>query len=121
MIDALLEHLLQAAGLVILALGGIAIRRLADWLRLRADSEVRAYLLAGLERAVEFGQAEARRMARDAGLTGPAVGNAALEVARDYAQQRMPEALTRFGIDTAALDSMLRARLPKPPFGGPGT
>jgi hypothetical protein len=115
MIDTALDGLLTAAASLVLALGALAIRHLSDWLKLRADSEVRGYLTAALDRAVEYGLAEARRRARDAGLAGPAVGNVAAEAARDYAQSRVPDALARFNIDTAALDQLIRARLPKPP------
>ena len=113
----LLDIVLQLAALVILALGGLAVRRLSDWLGLRADGEVRAYLNAALDRAVEFGLAEARRRAREAGVPVPAGGIAAA-AARQYARDRVPEALARFGINEAALDDMIRARLPKPPAHG---
>lgn len=112
----LIELLLGGAGTTVMALGAWAIARLGDWLRLRADSEVRAYLMEGLRIAVEYGQAEARRRAAEAGLAGPAARNVAAEAARDYALSRYPDALKRFNVDAAALDQMIRARMPKPPF-----
>lgn len=114
--NELVELALGGAGTAVMALGGWAVARLATWLRLRADSEVRAYLMEGLRIAVEYGQAEARRRARDANLAGTAVPNVTVEAARDYVQSRYPDALARFGVDTAGLDQMIRARLPKPPF-----
>ena len=109
----LLDALLTVAVTAVLTLGGVAIRHLADWLRLRADGEVRAYLIQVLDRAVDYGLAEARRRAFDGTKPVPA------ELARDYVVSRVPDALARFGMDTAALDQMIRARLPKPPL-GPG-
>jgi len=108
----LIDALLQLAAIVVLALGTFAIRHLADWLQLRADSEVRGYLQATLERAVEYGRAEALRRVRDGGIGGQ---NVAAEIARDYVQDRVPAALARFGIETPALDQMIRARMPVPP------
>jgi hypothetical protein len=108
----LIEALLQLAAVAVLGLGGFAIRHLADWLKLRADSEVRDYLQTALDRAVEFGLSEARRRVIAGGLGGV---NVAAEIARDYAQDRVPGALARFAIDTSALDQMIRARLPSPP------
>ena len=114
----LIEALLQLAGVAVLALGGLAIRHLADWLKLRADSEVRGYLLQALERAVEYGQAEARRRVHAGGAGG---ANVSAELAAGYVQDRVPGALVRFGIDAVALDQMIRARMPKPStWPGPG-
>lgn len=111
----LIEAVLGLAATGVLTLGGFAIRRLADWLKLRADSEVRSYLMAALEKAVEYGVAEARRRAIDSGIKGGTAVQA--ELARDYMQARVPDALARLGVDTAGLDQMIRARLPKPPSG----
>jgi hypothetical protein len=112
--NELIDALLQLAAVAVLGLGGMAIRRLSDWLKLRADSEVRGYLTAALDRAVEYGLAEARRRARD-GVTGAT--NQAAELATTYVRDRVPAALTRFGIDSVGLDQMVRARLPRPPAG----
>jgi hypothetical protein len=43
-----------------------------------------------------------------------AQANIAAELARDYVQSRVPDALARFKIDTSGLDQMIRARLPAP-------
>lgn len=117
---ALLEALLHIAGAAVMMLGSFVLLRLRQFLRLRADAEVRGYLTAAMDRAVEFGLAEARRRATGAELPNRAV--IAAEVARDYVQRRVPDALAHFSIDTADLDQMIRARLPKPagstPFHG---
>lgn len=115
-----LDAVLQVAALGVMTLGAWAIGRLSDWLKLRADSEVRSYLLAALDRAVEYGQAEARRrlgaVASEAARDGmPAL---ALALARGYAQERVPDALRRLGVEEAGLDAMLVARLPRPPMPG---
>jgi len=107
--------MLEFAATLVLSLAGLAIRRLADWLKLRADSEVRQYLTAALDRAVEYARAEAARQPRSALPTG---GSIVAEIARDYVQTRVPDALARLGIDTAGLDQLIRARLPRPPIVG---
>jgi glycerol-3-phosphate O-acyltransferase len=109
---ALTEALLQIAGAAVLMLGSFVLLRLRQFLRLRADAEVRGYLTAALDRAVEFGLAEARR--RVTGPDLPVRAVVAAEVARDYVQRRVPDALAHFGIETTDLDQMIRARMPKP-------
>ena len=67
--------------------------------------------------APEITPAEAKRLAGSGEVAG--IRNRAAEIARSYMQQRVPDALARFAIDTVALDQMIRARLPKrPPFPG---
>ncbi|MBX9873366.1 MAG: hypothetical protein K2X84_00810 [Beijerinckiaceae bacterium] len=116
-LSLLADASLPAISAVLLFMGRAVINHGADWLKLRADSEVRAYLTEGLDRAVAYGQAEARRR------LGPITNEAArerlpamtIEIAAQYATQRWPEALARFGIDAPALDAVLKARLPAPP------
>ena len=43
-----------------------------------------------------------------------AQANLAADLARDYVQSRVPDALDHFGIDTAGVDQMIRARIPGP-------
>lgn len=118
----LLDHALELVAAFLLFVGRSAIARLAEWLKLRADSEVRVYFTAGLERAVDYGKAEARRrlLSRTSEVASEQLPNLTLQIARSYVQDRFPDALRRFGIDTVALDKMLSARLPAParPFGG---
>jgi hypothetical protein len=109
---AILEAVIGVAVLAITTLGGLAITALRDWLKLRADAEVRAYLGAGLATAVEFGKAQVEHLRLSAAPTSP---HTVAEAARDYVQDRFPDALKRFGIDTPALDEMIRARLPRKP------
>lgn len=118
MTEMLLTHLLEAVAALLLAAGVIAMRHLADWLRLRADSEVRGYLNEALAKAVEFGLAEARRqlISQGALIEAPAAREVlvdrAVEIAERYAKDRVPDALKRFGIRDGGLDKMIRARLP---------
>lgn len=119
----LIQALIGLAGVALLSLGTLAVHRLAGWLKLGADDKVRGYLLETLDRAVDFGEAEARKR-----LTGPEglvvgdvsksrVTNLATELAREYAATRVPDALRRFGINSAGLDQMIRARMTVPPRG----
>lgn len=111
--NAFLDAVWALAAVAVTTLGGILLHRLSEWLRLRGDAEVRGYLLATLDRALEFGQAEAKRRASNGEVA--AIRNMAAEIARGYVQDRVPDALARFAIDTVALDQMIRARLPKRP------
>lgn len=113
----LIDAALQLVAIAVLTLGGLGIRHLADWLKLRADSEVRAYLMAGLDRAVEFGRAEARRrlLAPGSGMQREEVPTLQVALARDYVAERFPDALARFGLDLPAVEKLVRARLPAPP------
>lgn len=116
-LSLLLDNALSVVAALLLVMGRQVIAYLADWLKLKADSEVRAYLTAGLDRAVEFGQAEARRR------LGPVTSEAArerlpgmvVEIASQYATERWPDALKRFGIDAPALEAVLKTRLPARP------
>lgn len=109
--QALLDALLQIAAAGVLALGGYAIQRLATWLKLRQDSEVRAYLNQALERAVDLALAEAKgRLPAYARLAHPEV-TTAVERAAEYARTTVPDALRRFGIDGDGLRDRISARI----------
>jgi hypothetical protein len=109
--QALLDALLQLAATGVLALGGYAITRLSAWLKLREDSEVRAYLNQALERAVDLALAEAKgRLPAYAKLAHPEVSGV-VERAAEYARETVPDALKRFGIDSAGLRERVSARL----------
>jgi hypothetical protein len=109
--QALLDALLQLAASGVLALGGYAITRLASWLKLREDSEVRAYLNQALERAVDLALAEAKgRLPAYARLAHPEV-NGVVERAAEYARAAVPDALARFKIDSDGLRERVSARL----------
>jgi hypothetical protein len=109
--QALLDALLQLAASGVLALGGYAITRLAAWLKLREDSEVRAYLNQALERAVDLALAEAKgRLPAYARLAHPEV-HGVVERAAEYARAAVPDALARFKIDGDGLRERVSARL----------
>lgn len=115
---ALLDALLQLAATGVLALGCYAITHLAGWLQLREDSEVRRYLNEALARAVDLAEGELRRMMSASGMIrGPHIKptaeqiNAAIDVAASYAEERVPDALGRFGVSSPGLHEMLLARL----------
>jgi hypothetical protein len=117
--DIITGAILEFVAALVLGLAGLAIRRLDDWLKLRADGEVRAYLTAALDRAVEYARAEAARQPRTTPAAGASTSTAIVaEIARDYVRARVPDALARLGVDTAGLDQLIRARLPKPPIVG---
>lgn len=113
----LLEHGLTILFGVLAIAGRAVIAHGAEYLKLKADSEVRAYLTAGLDRALEYGKAEARRRLQDVTreVAAERQPNLQVELARGYVQDRFADALKRFDVDTAGLDKMLRARIPAQP------
>lgn len=114
-----LDHTITLIGAAILIIARPLVVRAADWLQLRADSEVRAYLMQGLDRAVEYGRAEARRrlLAPGSGLVREEVPALQLALAREYVAERFPDALQRFGMDLTDVEKLIRARQPAPPIG----
>ena len=109
--QALLEVLLQLAAGGVMALGGYAIQRLASWLKLREDSEVRLYLNQALERGVDLALAEAKgRLPAYVRLANPEV-TTAVERAAEYARTTVPDALARFRIDSDGLRDRISARI----------
>jgi len=102
-----------AFALALAVLTGLA-ARLYRWLGIREDDAVRAYLDQALGRAVAYGLAQAR------GASGlpPLSADPVVAAAVRYAQDRVPDALRRFGIDEPGLAEMVRARLPQR-LGGP--
>ncbi|MBX9750889.1 MAG: hypothetical protein K5Q68_14975 [Roseococcus sp.] len=109
--QAFLEALLQLVAAGVLVLGGYAIQRLSAWLKLREDSEVRAYLNDALNRAVDLAMTEARsRIAPRIAPLGP-VPDELVAKAVAYARDRVPDALARFQIDDVSLQDMLRSRI----------
>lgn len=90
---------------VVLVLLGLAARRLADWLGLAADDRARRYLDEVLHRSLSYARASSAVQA-----LGEKLPPAAIEAAAEYAQQRVPDALGRFGISAEALRQMLVAR-----------
>lgn len=111
----LIEAVVALAAAAIGAVGSWAIARLAGWLKLRQDSEIRAYLDAALTNALEYGAKKAMASSMVAHLSQPSVRNEAVELAIDYTIARVPDALRRFQITPAALREMLEARLYLPP------
>jgi hypothetical protein len=119
-VNEILDALIQIAALALLSAGtagvGALAPRVARWLKLTNDDRVRAYLLRAVEAAVDYGQAEARRriLASAGDIPRERQANIAAELARDYVQSRVPDALDHFRIDTAGVDQMIRARIPGP-------
>lgn len=118
MLDLLLAYVLPpligAAATTLLGLGGVAIHRLADLLRLKADDQVRVYLQDVLARAIAFAEAEARRRLPNASADGAVqrIADATTEIAADYVRDRVPDALARFKVTDRGLAEMIQARLP---------
>lgn len=110
--QALLDVLLQLAAAGLMAFGGYAIQRLAAWLKLREDSEVRAYLNQALERGLDLALAEARVTLAPhlPKLAGPALDNVVATTA-SYAQNHVAGALKHFSVGDPALTSLVKARI----------
>lgn len=111
---AVLPPLITGLSAGLLGLGGVAIHRLADLLRLRADDQVRVYLQEALARAISFAEAEARRRLPAASADGAVqqLADATTEIAADYLRRRVPDALKRFDVGDQDLHEMIRVRLP---------
>ena len=118
-LQLLLNHAIELVAAIVLVMARPLVVRAADWLQLRADSEVRAYLMTGLDRAVEYGRAEARRrlLAPGSGVVREEVPALQLALAREYVAERFPDALKRFGMDLMDVEKAIRARQPAPPIG----
>lgn len=125
MMPALAPLLEQAVSLLLtllLALGTLAARRAADWLKLAADSRAREALLDVVELVVSVAQERAeaaiRRYAAHPHLPpGEAdahrrdVWSSEIWDAARYVAARMPDAARRLGADEHALRDMVRRRL----------
>lgn len=111
---AVLPPLITGLSAALLGLGGVAIHRLADLLRLRADDQVRGYLQDTLSRAVAFAEVEARRRLPAATAAGAVqqLADATTQIASAYVRDRVPDALARFGVTDRGLAEMIQARLP---------
>ncbi|NYZ12873.1 hypothetical protein HL658_09940 [Azospirillum sp. RWY-5-1] len=109
-----LAGVLGLLGLLVRGLVKVAVRHLETRTGLMVDAATRDYLDAALDRAVDLGLAKA---AEALGVAAPAaeLRAHALHVAAGYAQERVPDALARFGIGTPALADMLAARLATAP------
>jgi hypothetical protein len=109
-----MAELVAAIGAVLVAIAGAALRAFHRFLErrwgLELDTETRAYLQDALERAVDYGVAKASAAVADA---APSVDlrREAVRHAAEYALDRVPDALARFGITPAALTRMVEARI----------
>lgn len=111
---AVLPPIITGLSAALLGLGGVAIHRLADLLRLRADDQVRVYLYEIMARAIAFAEAEARRRLPAAAADGAVhqLADATVEIAKDYVRDKGADALARFGVTDRGLAEMIQARLP---------
>lgn len=108
-LQTLASGAMELAFTVALALLAGLAARLYRWLGIREDDAVRSYLDQALARAVAFGLERARAAT---GLP-PVSTEPVVAAAVRYAQDRVPDALRRFGIDEPGLAEMIRARLPQ--------
>ena len=121
MIEVDLSPLISAAvevvTLVLLAVGAIAIRRLAAWLRLREDDEVRAYLETALRNGIDFAMRRLEERSSDLKLE---TKSETIAEATRYVVEQVPEAVKRLKLDQAAIERAIEARLPPVirPIGG---
>ena len=97
---------------ILLAVGSWALARLARWLRLKGDDEVRVYLDTALLNGIEL--AKRRLKERGKNLT-MATKREALAHATGYVIAQVPGALKRLKVDPAAVERAIEARLPELP------
>lgn len=108
-----------AGSLILTALGALASAALGAlwrWLRLRADSEIRAYLEGIIQRGIGFAQHEVALAGERLTID---THNQVLAAAAGYVVASAPDALRYFGIDELRVQQMISARLPPPGAGPP--
>lgn len=105
----ILNHLVEIVAGILMVLGTWAIHRLSAFLKLKEDSEVRAYLETSLDNAIAYAKAAARERGGD--WLQVDVKRSMVAEAANYVIRATPDALKRFGITPDQLQDMLRARL----------
>lgn len=114
-LSPLLDLLIQAVAALLLAFGTWGVTRLADWLKLSADDRVRGYLIAAMERAIDYAQHHASARLSHGQEAGDGVFRdvtaEVVDIAAGYLEERVPDALKRLGVSGQGLEDMIRARL----------
>lgn len=86
--------------------------KIKGWLKLKEDSEIRAYLDTALQNGIAYGLERVKAAGADWKVSihvkDEAIGHAA-----NYVVSRVPDALKRFNITPMALQDLIRARLPQ--------
>tara|TARA_R100001086_G_scaffold203463_4_gene119524 strand:- start:27 stop:413 length:387 start_codon:yes stop_codon:yes gene_type:complete len=105
----LLEVVLSAlAGLT--AVGGFWLKkRLAHWLDLKEDSEVRSYLNAAIDNAVGYANAHARVAAEQNSTV--VSRDEKVTIGANYVLGLVPDAAARFGLTQEGVERIVSARL----------
>lgn len=118
-----LDQLLMLAGAALLSVGTWGGKRLADYLKLAADSRVRDYLNEIIANGVSWAEEEMhRRLARSVAPEllaegaqpadpGPSDWQWARQEAAAYVAARAPDALARFGVTPQGLHQIIQTRL----------
>lgn len=109
LVAPLVAYAVELAMAALLTLAAWLARRVAGWLRLKEDGEVRSYLDSALIHALEW--ARERALAEGRNLSDIKVRAELVELAADYVLPKVPDALRRFGVTPGALTDMLTARL----------
>jgi hypothetical protein len=106
------EYVWPTIGTALLALAMWLFKLLRTWLQAKTglelqqyDATVRAYLDQALDRAIAYGRSKVD------GHATIDVKSETIAHAANYALSHVPDALRRFGIDGAALERLLEARL----------
>ena|SRR5690606_16277795 len=105
----LISALLQIVAVFVLALGSVAINRLARWLRLKGDDEFRTYLETALQNGVSFAVQRLREEGKRYRL---GTKHEAIAHATQYVINQVPEAVRRLKLDHYAIARAIEARLP---------
>lgn len=115
-VGPVLETLLGSLAAAVMAIGSWALARLAKRLGLEADSKIRAYLDEALYRAIGY----ATSRLRDEGT--PILIDVKSELvarATNYILDRVPDAVSHFGLDSRSIGRLIEARLPALPSDPP--
>jgi hypothetical protein len=105
------SYLLEALAGILATLVSYVGWMVSRWLKLKQDSEIRVYLERALMSGINFGKEKlAEHVGRNLRIDAK---SELVAVATRYVVEAVPGALNRFGLDRAAVEKLIIARLPE--------
>lgn len=109
-LSPLLNQLIEAAGLVVMALASWALVYLKNRFKIDVDDKTRAYLSDAIDNAIKY--AEQKTESTLDPIAKVDTKNAKVAVAVDYVVAHVPDAVAHFGLTPDALARLVTAKLP---------